>query len=188
MDMYCIENVKVVVELLMKGINDWVMAKKKLLEHFWSKDPKQFVDYKTLLDTFYRHPMMVTWDILINHLDNYDRILIKTEIKDEDINRKHFWDSLSNFIIEKLRFHFNQSDNEWIASNYNEIKDIIWSLVSKKLWSMLKETRGQYQLEEIRLSMIGMFEGPSQTMVYLAIYESDRIAIYPHLQAAFANL
>ncbi len=60
MGIYCIENAKAVVELLMKGISDWMMAKKRLLEHFQSKDPKQFVDYKILLDTFYRHPIVVT--------------------------------------------------------------------------------------------------------------------------------
>ncbi len=86
MDMYCIENAKAVIESLMKGISDWVMAKKRLLEHFRSKDPKQFVDYKTLLDIFYGYPMVVIWDVLINHLDDYDRILIKVEIKDEDID------------------------------------------------------------------------------------------------------
>ncbi len=52
---------------------------------------------------------------------------------------------------------------------------------------MLKEIGGQYQLEETRLPMIGMFEGPSQTMIYIAVYESDRIAIYPYLQAAVVN-
>ncbi len=123
--MYYIENAKAVVELLMKGINNWVMAKKRLLEHFQSKDPKQFIDYKTLLDTFYRCSIVVIWDILINHLDDHDQILIKMEVKDEDIDRKCFWDSLSNFITEKLRFRFNRSDDEWIANNYNETKDTI---------------------------------------------------------------
>ncbi len=74
----------------MKGINDWTVAKKRLLEHFRSKDPKQFIDYKTLLDTFYRCLMVVIWDTLINYLDNHDWILIKTEIKDKNIDRKHF--------------------------------------------------------------------------------------------------
>ncbi len=68
---------------------------------------------------------MITWNILTNHLDDYDRILIKAEVKDEDIDRKCFWNNLPNFIIEKLRLHFNQSDNKWIANSYNETKDAI---------------------------------------------------------------
>ncbi len=164
------------------------MAKKRLLEHFQSKDPKQFIDYKTLLDIFYRCPMIVIWNILINYLDDHDRIFIKVEVKDKDIDRKCFWNNLSNFIIEKLRFHFNQSNDEWIASNYNEIKNMIQNLISEKFRSMLKEMEGQYQLEEIRLPIIGMFERPSQIMIYLMAYESDQIAIYSHLQTAFANL
>ncbi len=82
---------------------------------------------------------MVIWNILINYLNDHDQILIKAEIKNEDIDWKCFWDSLPNFIIEKLRFRFNRSDNKWIASNYNEIKDVIWNLVSEKFRSMLKE-------------------------------------------------
>ncbi len=132
MDIYCTENAKAVVELLMKGISDWTVAKKRLLEYFQSKDSKQFVDYKTLLDTFYKHPIMVIWDILTNHLDDHNRILIKMEVKNKDINRKHFWNSLSNFIIEKLKLRFNQSNDEWIANSYNETKDAVQSLVSEK--------------------------------------------------------
>ncbi len=52
---------------------------------------------------------------------------------------------------------------------------------------MLKETGGQYQLKETRLPMMGMFEGSSQTMIYITAYESDRITTYPYLQAIFAN-
>ncbi len=112
MGIYCIENAKAMVELLMKDINDWVMAKKRLLKHFQSKDPKQFVDYKTLLDTFYRCLIIVIWNILINHLNNYNQIFIKMEVKDEDIDWKHFWNNLSNFIIKKLRLYFNRSDDK----------------------------------------------------------------------------
>ncbi len=53
---------------------------------------------------------------------------------------------------------------------------------------MLKKIGGQYQLEETRLPIMGMFEGPFKTMIYIAVYESDRIATYSYLQAAFANL
>ncbi len=53
---------------------------------------------------------------------------------------------------------------------------------------MLKETKGQYQLEETRLPVIRVFEGLSQMMVYIVVYKSDRIATYPYLQAVFANL
>ncbi len=172
---------------LIKGINDWTMAKKKLLEHFQSKDPKQFVDYKILLDTFYRHPTVVIWNTLTNHLDNYNQILIKVEVKDKDIDRKRFWNNLSNFITEKLRLHFNWSDNEWITSSYNEIKDTIQNLISEKLQSMLKETGGQYQLKETRLLIMGVFEGSPQTMIYITTYKSDQIATYLHLQTAFTN-
>ncbi len=34
---------------------------------------------------------------------------------------------------------------------------------------------------------MGVFEGLFQTMIYIVVYELDRIATYPHLQAAFAN-
>ncbi len=52
---------------------------------------------------------------------------------------------------------------------------------------MLKEIGDQYQLEETRLPIMGIFEGPSQTMIYIMIYKSDWIIIYPYLQAVFAN-
>ncbi len=52
---------------------------------------------------------------------------------------------------------------------------------------MLKETGDQYQLEETRLPMMGTFEGPFQTMIYITVYESDRITTYLHLQATFTN-
>ncbi len=90
MNIYYIENIKVIIELLMKDINDWIMMKKKLLKYFRSKNPKQFVDYKTLLDIFYKCLIMVIQDILINHLNDYNWIFIKVEIKDEDIDQKYF--------------------------------------------------------------------------------------------------
>ncbi len=118
---------------------------------------------------------------MINHLDDHDRILIKVEVKDEDIDQKCFWNSLSNFIIEKLRLRFNRSDDKWITSNYNEIKDVVRNLVLEKFRSMLKEIEGQYQLEETRLPMMEVFEELLQMIVYIMAYESNQIAIYPHL-------
>ncbi len=53
---------------------------------------------------------------------------------------------------------------------------------------MLKEMEGQYQLEETRLPIMGVFEGPFQMMIYIMVYELDRIATYPYLQAIFTNL